>query len=87
MPPCINATISILKNLKYNFQKMNWNFSKNSSDLVAGSFPNFAHNILKLRGDKIHPNHSCLYEGAGHIDINNIIDHKKMNDVTKCKIV
>ena len=33
MHPCINATISIIKKLQYNF-------SKNSSDLVAGSFPN-----------------------------------------------
>ena len=33
MHPCINATISIIK-------KMQCNFSKNLSDLVAGSFPN-----------------------------------------------
>ena len=45
MPPCINATISTIKNLQYNFPKKKggsravWNFSKNSSDLVAGSFP------------------------------------------------
>ena len=47
MPPCINATtISIMKNLQYNFSKMRGGgqrplgfFPKNSSDLVAGSFP------------------------------------------------
>ena len=33
IPPCIYATISIIK-------KIAWNFSKNSSDLVAGPFPN-----------------------------------------------
>ena len=38
--------ISIIKKLQYNFPKMRgggskavWNFSKNSSDLVAGPFP------------------------------------------------
>ena len=43
MPPCINATISIIRILQYNFQKMRGggvSFYKNSSDLVAGSFPN-----------------------------------------------
>ena len=46
MPPCINATISIIKKLQHNFPKMRgggskavWNFSKKSSDLVAGFFP------------------------------------------------
>ena len=46
IPPRIYATISIIKNLQYNFPKMRgggskavWNFSENSSDLVAGSFP------------------------------------------------
>ena len=32
---------------------------------------------------KLHPNHSCPYEGAGHIDIKDI----KINDITKYKIV
>ena len=46
MPPCINVTISIIINLQYNFPKMRggskavWNFSKKSSNLVAGPFPN-----------------------------------------------
>ena len=45
MPPCINATISIIKNLQHDIPKMRagskavWSFSKKSSDLVAGSFP------------------------------------------------
>ena len=45
MPPCINATISIIKKFAIQFfkneggSKAIWNFSKNSSDLVAGSFP------------------------------------------------
>ena len=41
IPPCIYATISIIKNLQHNFPKMRrggskvvWNCSKNSSDLV-----------------------------------------------------
>ena len=48
IPPCIYAaTISIIKKLQYNFPKMKggggskaiWNFSENSSDLVAPPFP------------------------------------------------
>ena len=45
MSPCINATISIIKKIQYDFPKMGGgskavsNFSKNASDLVAGSFP------------------------------------------------
>ena len=44
IPPCIYATISIIKYLQHDFPKMRggskavWVFSKNSSDLVAGSF-------------------------------------------------
>ena len=45
--PRIYATISVIRNLQYNFPKMRGgggekalrNFSKNSSDLVAGPFP------------------------------------------------
>ena len=47
IPPCIYATISIIKSLQHDFPKMRgggskavWNFSKKSSDLVAGYFPN-----------------------------------------------
>ena len=43
MPPCINAAISIIKNLQHDFSKkkgggskVDWNFSKNSFGLVAG---------------------------------------------------
>ena len=48
IPPCIYATISIIKKLQFNFPKMGgrggrskavWNFSENLSDLVAGPFP------------------------------------------------
>ena len=47
MPPCINATISIIENLQHNFPKMRegskalWNFSKQSSNLTARPFPNW----------------------------------------------
>ena len=45
IPPCIYVTISIIKKMQHNFPKMRggskavWNFSKNSSDLVAWPFP------------------------------------------------
>ena len=46
MPPCMNTTISIIQNLHHNFPKMRgrgvkdrFEFFKNSSNLVAGSFP------------------------------------------------
>ena len=45
IPPCINATISIIKKLQYNFPKMRggskavWNFSEKSSHLAHPSFP------------------------------------------------
>ena len=55
MPPGTNANISIIKKLQYNFPKMRggakavWKFSKNSSDLVAGPFPELGHNNAKLQ--------------------------------------
>ena len=46
IPPHIYATISVIKKLQYKFGEMSvggskavWNFSENSSDLVAGPFP------------------------------------------------
>ena len=45
VPPIIEGIVSIKKSLPYNFPKMRggeavWNFSENSSDLVAPTFPN-----------------------------------------------
>ena len=49
--PRIYETISVIKNLQYDFPKMRggsnavWNFSKISSDLVAGPFPQLIDHI------------------------------------------
>ena len=62
--PCINATISIMKKLQYNFPKMRggeskvvWTFSKKSSDLVAGSFPKLGSSFRISSDDCGGPHH------------------------------
>ena len=60
IPPCIYATVSIIKNCNIIFQKWGgggakavWNFSKNSSNLVARPFPKFKIKVLELKWNSV----------------------------------
>ena len=76
IPPCIYATLSIIKNLQYNFPKMKeggrggwksvWIFSENSSDLVAWPFPYIRtkgttwERVAKIRKTKQDPHEGAI---------------------------
>ena len=61
MPPCINATISIIKFATQFYKnegggsKAVWDFSKKLSDLVAGSFPNASYLTTEFQSTQASP--------------------------------